>query len=232
MQQTINCPNCGSSNVPGQKFCGVCGTKLTAGCPSCGIEIDPGARFCGNCGAQITGGMQQPGWGQQPGGMQQPGWGQQPGGIQQPGTWGAPPQRRPTSSSGTYLIILLVVLLLGLGGFGYWAFYGSPPWGTSTTPSSLKITSGPFVNATTDNATGELSTEITWGTNELAIGQIEYGEDTNYGSKSSWESNYTKSHSISLPNLNPATSYHYRIISKDNDANEVTSNDKTFTTPQ
>ena len=99
MQQTSGCPSCGSPIVPGQRFCGVCGTTINTGCPYCGAALNPGARFCANCGAPAGEVQQaappppqQPGWGQQP--PQQPGWGQQPP-PQQPG-WSqqpSPPQQ-------------------------------------------------------------------------------------------------------------------------------------------
>ena len=39
MQQMTRCPNCGSPNAMGQKFCGICGAALTACCPNCGAGI-------------------------------------------------------------------------------------------------------------------------------------------------------------------------------------------------
>ena len=51
MQQVIRCPNCGSPNPPGQRFCNVCGANMASGCPNCGAPLDPASRFCGNCGA-------------------------------------------------------------------------------------------------------------------------------------------------------------------------------------
>ncbi len=51
-----SCPNCGSENVKGMKFCQECGTKLelseTHTC-SCGATVAPNMSFCGECGAKI-----------------------------------------------------------------------------------------------------------------------------------------------------------------------------------
>jgi hypothetical protein len=292
MQQMIRCPNCGSPNTPGQRFCGTCGANLPAGCPNCGAENEPDARFCGNCGAQLLGDYQQGDWGQQQDPMQQGGWGTPPGmqqqggwnqppqppspGMQQQAAWGQPPspglqqqawgqppqqpggqrqgnwgqpagmprqnawapgapgaQRKAPSSQGTYLIILLVVLLIGLGGFGYWAFYGSPPWqGSSSGSTSLSITGGPLFSPTSTEGSDTVSMAVTWETSDLSIGNVEYGIDTSYGSVSNWESNYVKSHSIEITGLDKDTSYHCRIVSKDKKGNEVTSNDISFKTPQ
>jgi hypothetical protein len=132
-----------------------------------------------------------------------------------------------------FLVIILVVLLIGLGGFGYWAFYGSPPWQGSSSSSSFSITSGPlFVPAATDETSDTVDMTITWETDELTIGRVEYGSSTSYGSFSNWESNYVKSHSIILTGLDKDTSYHCRVVAKDKKGNEVTSNDVGFKTPQ
>jgi hypothetical protein len=67
MQQTINCPGCGSPLAPNQKFCGVCGLNLANvmqqkanTCPSCNSPIAPGQQFCGVCGAKMPMVNQQP----------------------------------------------------------------------------------------------------------------------------------------------------------------------------
>jgi class 3 adenylate cyclase/tetratricopeptide (TPR) repeat protein len=49
----LDCPNCGSSNEPGRKFCGECGTPLAAACPACGSANAPGVKFCGQCGVDL-----------------------------------------------------------------------------------------------------------------------------------------------------------------------------------
>jgi len=49
----MNCPNCGTPNEAGRKFCGECGTRLAAVCANCGTSNSPGTRFCGECGAAL-----------------------------------------------------------------------------------------------------------------------------------------------------------------------------------
>jgi class 3 adenylate cyclase len=50
----VNCPACGTANEPGRKFCGECGTRLSAPCPACGTPNLPGTKFCGECGTALT----------------------------------------------------------------------------------------------------------------------------------------------------------------------------------
>ena len=49
------CSNCGADNPALQKFCGECGTALTAVCSSCGAANPPGQKFCGECGSSLGG---------------------------------------------------------------------------------------------------------------------------------------------------------------------------------
>jgi len=46
----MDCPNCGSFNDAGRKFCGECGTRLAAVCTNCGTPNLAGTKFCGECG--------------------------------------------------------------------------------------------------------------------------------------------------------------------------------------
>jgi class 3 adenylate cyclase len=45
----MHCPQCGSDNREGAKFCNECATPLPLRCPSCGTENRPGAKFCNEC---------------------------------------------------------------------------------------------------------------------------------------------------------------------------------------
>ncbi|MEI6310158.1 MAG: zinc ribbon domain-containing protein, partial [bacterium] len=60
------CPTCGSTLIPGQRFCGNCGadSQMTVAppvappatfCPSCGRLAIPGQRFCQGCGGALPG---------------------------------------------------------------------------------------------------------------------------------------------------------------------------------
>lgn len=55
--EKATCPNCGTRNPDGLKFCQECGsrlgivTKIT--CPGCGFVNEAGTRFCGECGTRL-----------------------------------------------------------------------------------------------------------------------------------------------------------------------------------
>jgi hypothetical protein len=250
MQQ--RCANCGSPIIPGQRFCGGCGAQQSLSCPQCRITVSPGTRFCPNCGATLGGGpTQQPGWGQ-PGmpPQQQPGWGQ-PGGMpppQQPGfgqqqPWAPPAPRSQSSSSRPLLIMLLIILLIGLGGLIYWQFgdqllgflKSSPSGTTSTTNDTTK----PVISFPIEPAAAPTSVSINWTTDEPSSSQVEYGGSISYGSlepalaaddPTSGQVMGVITHAVVISGLQPNTTYHYRVKSKDAAGNEAVSGDKTFTT--
>ena len=55
--QTVACPNCGTLNQVGAKFCNNCGTAIPQGitCGNCGAQLPAGSKFCHVCGAKIGG---------------------------------------------------------------------------------------------------------------------------------------------------------------------------------
>jgi hypothetical protein len=54
VQQKVACPKCGCQVVPGQRFCGGCGSSLESYCARCGVAITAPSKFCGNCGARLS----------------------------------------------------------------------------------------------------------------------------------------------------------------------------------
>ena len=50
----MTCPNCGTENRAGAKFCVRCGEGLALACPACGSGFQPGDVFCAECGASLT----------------------------------------------------------------------------------------------------------------------------------------------------------------------------------
>ena len=54
VQRNVSCPKCGCKVVPGQQFCGGCGSRLESYCARCGATIANPSTFCGNCGARLS----------------------------------------------------------------------------------------------------------------------------------------------------------------------------------
>ena len=50
----MRCSKCATENPAGKKFCGGCGSVLSARCPQCGAENTPSFKFCGDCGASLS----------------------------------------------------------------------------------------------------------------------------------------------------------------------------------
>jgi hypothetical protein len=96
-----------------------------------------------------------------------------------------------------------------------------PPPPTDTTPPVIK-------NVSTSSET-ETSAVITWATNEPGSSQVEYGKTTEYGLPATSDE-LTTAHSITLSGLEPNTTYHYRVKSKDKAGNEASSTDYSFAT--
>ncbi len=74
------------------------------------------------------------------------------------------------------------------------------------------------------------SATVSWTTDELANGQIEYGTTQDYGSTTIENTDYTLLDSATLSNLLPNTEYHYHITSRDEIGNTVSAPDETFMT--
>ena len=73
------------------------------------------------------------------------------------------------------------------------------------------------------------SATITWKTDEEATSFIEYGQTSAYGSTyGQWE--FATDHSVTLINLEPETSYNFRVLSSDGSANLTYSTNKEFAT--
>ncbi len=88
----------------------------------------------------------------------------------------------------------------------------------------------PVISAITTSGQTLNSATITWGTNEPADSQIEYGLSTAYGFQTGLDAQLLTTHSQTLGNLASNTLYHYRIRSKDLAGNLAVSGDNTFAT--
>jgi hypothetical protein len=74
------------------------------------------------------------------------------------------------------------------------------------------------------------SATITWTTDQLAGSLVEYGTTTSYGSSAA-DSALAANHRIILSSLTPATTYHFRVTSKNSYGISSSSDDNSFATP-
>lgn len=75
---------------------------------------------------------------------------------------------------------------------------------------------------------------VSWTTNKPATTKVEYDEGIiggKYTKASTEDTSLNTSHTVIIKGLNVATTYHYRIVTKDKRGNVTTSNDYTFVTP-
>ncbi len=89
----------------------------------------------------------------------------------------------------------------------------------------------PIIANVSVTSKSETKAVISWTTNEPSSGQVEYGLTTDYGSTATSETELTTTHSVTLTELQPNTSYNYRVKSKDKAGNEALSANYTFVTP-
>ena len=100
---------------------------------------------------------------------------------------------------------------------------------SATIPITLSLDAPPIISAISSFPTYSSAT-ITWTTNEVADTQVEYGTSASYGQSTTPNTSMTKSHAATIAGLNPSTSYHYRVKSKDSAGGLTISADQTFAT--
>ncbi len=76
----------------------------------------------------------------------------------------------------------------------------------------------------------ETSATLSWETDELSTGLVEYGLTTAYELGSVASSALQPAHTVTLPGLSAGTVYHYRITAEDGFGNSGSGADATFTT--
>jgi len=94
---------------------------------------------------------------------------------------------------------------------------------TFTTPDLVSVSGVNVSNITLNAAT------ITWETGDPVTTQIDYGKTTSYGESIETEeiSNY---HKVELENLDPDTTYHFRVGGQRDDESRISSDDYVFAT--
>ena len=83
-------------------------------------------------------------------------------------------------------------------------------------------TTGPVISSVSADVPADDAVSIVWTTDEDSTTQVYYGIDTNYGSSTTLDSNYTKIHSSALSSLTSETTYYYKVESTDSAGNTTT----------
>jgi phosphodiesterase/alkaline phosphatase D-like protein len=121
--------------------------------------------------------------------------------------------------------------ILGIGGSG------------GDTTETVIDTTKPVISFPVQPTLGPSSVSINWTTDELSSTQVEYGSTTTYGSVQPAQpaddptivggtSGGVVTHSVVITGLQPDTTYHYRVKSKDKAGNAAVSDDRTFATTE
>src|SRR5712692_2058742 len=113
-----------------------------------------------------------------------------------------------------------LVLAVAIAGCG-----GSQNAAGGTTPPSVTTVSNPQVAQVSAN-----SATVSWATNVPADSQVEYGLTTSYGQSTPIDPALVTNHSVTVSNLTAATTYHYRVKSRDASGSLAVSGDLTLTT--
>ncbi len=142
------------------------------------------------------------------------------------------------SKCGAILALVLVVVLFvtpvvnavtvtasySTGGGG-----GSPPSPPPTPPPPPADTTPPVISGIAVTDITSSSARIIWTTNEVSTSVINYGLTSNYGTTTTVAGLVT-SHSVTINDLSPTTTYNFRVQSADLSANVAVSLNQTFAT--
>jgi hypothetical protein len=91
-------------------------------------------------------------------------------------------------------------------------------------------TTPPTISAVAAGSMTSSGATITWTTNEAATTQVQYGTTTAYGATTALNSTLLTAHSQALTGLAAATTYNYRVLSRDAAGNLATSANFTLRT--
>ena len=89
----------------------------------------------------------------------------------------------------------------------------------------------PGISAIAVGTVNQNGASISWLTDEAADSQVEYGSTDAYGLSTTINRSLLTNHTVVVSGLDPDSTYHYRIKSRDAAGNESTSVDLTFRTP-
>lgn len=100
----------------------------------------------------------------------------------------------------------------------------------NTLTHSIPVVAGPNILSVSSGGLTSTGSTITWTTDKAATSQVQYGISSGYGVLSTENTTLATSHSVTLADLEPSTTYHFRVASTDEVSNITFSEDYTFTT--
>ena len=144
------------------------------------------------------------------------------------------------------LVFLLILLILGLAGFGWWAYqqgylksilkFGSD--NTTKTSQGTKDTVPPAISKVEVTTKAIKEAGIVWKTDKPSSSQVEYGPKGSFGNKSDITDDPVSGttlgavdHGVIIKGLTANTEYQYRVLSHTNGSADAVSDTNSFTTP-
>ncbi len=124
------------------------------------------------------------------------------------------------------MLTAFLVLTLALIGFATEETTGSPYGYGGGGGGEPRDTTPPVISGESASDVTDTSATITWTTDEPSTSQVEYWP----GSLSALDKTLVTSHSVTLTNLAPGTTYYYKTMSADDAGNLAVSDERTFTT--
>jgi len=124
------------------------------------------------------------------------------------------------------MMTVFLVLTLALIGFSTEETTGSPYGYGGGGGGEPRDTTPPVISDESASDVTDTSATISWITDEPSTSQVEYWP----GSLSELDATLVTSHSVTLTDLTPETTYHYKVKSADAAGNLAVSDEYTFTT--
>ncbi|MCK4242050.1 MAG: fibronectin type III domain-containing protein [Dehalococcoidia bacterium] len=124
------------------------------------------------------------------------------------------------------MLTAFLVLTLALIGFATEETTGSPYGYGGGGGGEPRDTTPPVISGESASDVTDTSATISWITDEPSTSQVEYWP----GSLSALDKTLVTSHSVTLTNLAPGTTYYYKTMSADDAGNLAVSDEYTFTT--
>jgi len=135
-----------------------------------------------------------------------------------PGGRGIPAAgKRGLPGIATIIIVLIVCLFIG-GGIYYFVNQGDT---SSPTTDDIVYSTPPSIRNVSASSITETGATITWKTDKPTRGKIEYWKTETENPITRLDENLSTSHSVTLPELDPNTTYYFKVTSTDAAGNEA-----------